>query len=773
MPLYLRLSLKSFFKQKSKAVLIVFSLLFCLVTVGTLMNSKSMLNDLLEKNRETASIADLTYHTGSFDKSLEFLNSVEGIKHIEAKMQMSSRAKIDGEYSNLLLAVKPEESYNLNTIQQIEGSPLHREGIWVEKTSAELTGVQKKDLVRVTLPHNTEGVTFSTEGVASDPSRIPAKYSGTTYGYITEKAVERLGMPLLNNIIQIKLDESLSEKEKAESAGNIRKLLEENEITVYISETSSETFFIRESVINSLLNLFLLLGSFSFVLGFVLIVHLFYRILAEDRFSLSVQKVIGAKNTHIWKQYLVLIGVLGVLLSSLSIPLSGFASKYLVSFLCSELNLEIGHPPGISMNAAAILMALSFIIPFFGALVPIRKLIVSPISEGLKSSTLTNKKGRKQGRFFHISLLSFRNAYSKKIQIFMNILMLSFGGGIIISSLTLNQSLQSLMEDMSGFWKHDVEWYINSPQPEKELTSFMMDIEGVIEAEGWTKRNTEIIESPEKSSNSLLYSLPSDSEFINPHLLEGNWLNESQPNKIVINSELSDSQGIHTGDSLDLQIGKSRKAWRIAGVVESSLSGPSIFMTEEGYSKWTGMKTVNRLMVTTQPNVKGDSILQKGESHLGGKGVVVEGSDTVEDMNSRPEEIISLVTLTIFLIGILFTLVGIFNLMIAVSINIYERTKEIGILRSLGCSNSKVYQLFIWENTLITLLSWGLATAISYPLNWLLGRKIGESLLHFSIEPDISAAGSMYWLGASLFIGLIASILPVRKALKVSVKELL
>nr|WP_246860907.1 FtsX-like permease family protein [Bacillus sp. REN3] len=98
---------------------------------------------------------------------------------------------------------------------------------------------------------------------------------------------------------------------------------------------------------------------------------------------------------------------------------------------------------------------------------------------------------------------------------------------------------------------------------------------------------------------------------------------------------------------------------------------------------------------------------------------------------------------------------------------------EIGILRSLGCSNWKIYQLFIWESTLIALLSWGLATAMSYPLNWLLGWKIGESLLHSSMEPGISAEGSVYWLCASIFIGLIATILPVKKALGVNVKELL
>ncbi len=652
---------------------------------------------------------------------------------------------------------------------------LSSRGIWIERTTGESMGINKGDEVQISLPNKKGKTNFSMEGMVSDPSRIPAKYSGLAYGFINEAAAERLGIPPFHNLVQIKLDGSVPEGKKARMAGEIRRMLEDNGITVYRNETSSETFFIRDSVINSLLNVFILLGAFSIVLGFVLIVHLFHRIIVEDRFSLSVQKAVGASSLQLWQQYIVLIGVLGLLLSALSIPASMMASRYLVFFLGRELNLGLDHPEGISSWVAGILLFLSFSLPLAGASGPIRKLVESPIIEGFKSTlSAPGRKGKYHSRFFHLSLLSWRNAFLKKVQVLMNIIMLSFGGGIIIACLTLNQSLQFLLEDLNHFWKHDVEWSINSPQPKGELISLAMGMDGVKGVEGWTKRNAEVIRSASGKMNALFYSMPADSRFINPYLIEGSWLDGGHPNDIVINSELSESLGsVNPGDKLELQIGKSNKEWRVAGIIASTLSGPSVYMVQGAYGEWLDQYTVNRLMVDGRRGHQDSSLLQEGEEYLGEKGVQVVGSDTVSDMNARQKEILSLVIVTILLVGILFALAGMVNLMIAVSINVFERMGEIGILRSLGCSNWKIYQLFIWESTLIALLSWGLATAMSYPLNWLLGWKIGESLLHSSMEPGISAEGSVYWLCASIFIGLIATILPVKKALGVNVKELL
>lgn len=774
MPIYLRLAMRSFFHQKTKALLMIGSFLFCLVSVGTLVNSKYLFQQLLQTSQQKSAIADITYYTGHFNKEIDFVSSMKGVKHAEAKTQIRSRAKLDGNYINLQLLVKPNSLYEINKIQLIKGSSLADKGIWIETSTSGDTGFNLGEKMKIILPDHQKGTSLSMTGIVQDPSRIPTKYSGIGYGYISEATAKELNIPLSKNMIHMTLKDGYNGKDVVQK---VQKRLEDNGITVYRSETSSETFFIRETMVNSLLNLFILLGIFAFVLGFILIVHLFYRILSEDIYSLSIQKVVGAKDSHLWKQYVLLIIVIGTLLSMMSIPIISLVSRYFVSYLGEELNFGGRFSQWISPRLAIAMFILSFSLPYLGAIVPVRSLISSPIAEGLKRSGQLNMKkaGKSRRRFFHLSLLSFRNTLSKKSQSLMNIFMLSFGGAVIIACFSLHQSLQHLMNDMDDFWQHDVEWSVNSPLPKEEITSLAGEINGVRKVEGWTKRNTEVMDpSSSDPINSLLYSLPATSEFINPDPVTGRWLKPSHPDEIVINTELEEKIGpLSPGDTIRLRIGQENKEWRVAGIIKGSLTGPSVYMDQKSYQGWLGQQSINRLLVEKQRNQGVQSLLNEGENELSSAGIFVEGSETVVEMNSRPKEMIGLVIMTIVCIGLLFSIVGIANLMIAVSINIYERTKEIGIMRSLGGSNAKIYGLFIGESTIVALLGWGLACVIAYPLNWLLAWKIGDSLLQFPLQPHLSKEGSLIWLCVSILIGFAASIVPVRKTLKKNINEIL
>ncbi|MCA1060259.1 ABC transporter permease [Rossellomorea aquimaris] len=775
MPIYVRLALRSFFHQRTKALLMLGSLLFCLISIGTLLNSKYLFQELLENSRQTSNLADITFYTGRFDQDIDFVSSIEGVKHAEAKTEVRSRAKLHGEYMNLQLLIVPNDSrYSINQTKLIDGDPLRNQTIWIEKATAEDTGLKQQEKMDIILPSQTKGSALTVAGVVQDHSRIPAKYSGIGYGFISEATAEKWNIPLSKNMIHVKLEDGSKQKEMVKK---LQKSLEDNGITVYRSETSSETFFIRETMVDSLLNIFILLGLFAFVLGFILIVHIFHRIISEDIYSLSIQKVTGATYAHLWKQYLLLIFLIGTVISTLSIPISSVASRYFVSYLGAELNFGRELTQWISPPLALGLLLLSFIIPLFGAIVPVRSLLSSPMVEGLKGSGRLQMKasGRSRRRFFHLSLLSIRNILSKKGQSILNILMLSFGGAVIIACFSMQESLGHTMDEMDDFWHHDVEWSVSSPLPKKEITSLAESIDGVKTVEGWTKRNTEVKDASSSDYiNALLYSLPATSEFIKPELVKGRWLNPEHPDDIVVNSELAEKLGpVSTGDTVSLQIGKEKKEWRVAGIIKSSLTGPSVYMVQPSYQSWLGQETINRLMVEKKDGTDVHSLLNDGEDVLSSNGIRIEGSETVESMNARPKEIIKLVLLTIACIGWVFSIVGIVNLMIAVSMNIYERTQEIGIMKSLGGSNAKVYGLFIGESTIVAVLGWGLSCAMSYPLNWLLGWKLGDSLLHFTIDPHISLKGSMIWLCISLLIGFTSSVVPLKKTLKQKLTTLL
>jgi putative ABC transport system permease protein len=70
----------------------------------------------------------------------------------------------------------------------------------------------------------------------------------------------------------------------------------------------------------------------------------------------------------------------------------------------------------------------------------------------------------------------------------------------------------------------------------------------------------------------------------------------------------------------------------------------------------------------------------------------------------------------------------------ALSINVVERTKEIGVMRAIGAKTPVIIGMFLLEGWLQGLLSW----AVAVPLSFILGRPLavlmGQALFSIDLE---------------------------------------
>lgn len=120
-------------------------------------------------------------------------------------------------------------------------------------------------------------------------------------------------------------------------------------------------------------------------------------------------------------------------------------------------------------------------------------------------------------------------------------------------------------------------------------------------------------------------------------------------------------------------------------------------------------------------------------------------------------------------VSLLVSAIGIANTMI---MSIYERTKEIGVMKVLGCVVTDIRKLFLFEASIIGLLGGGVGLGISYGVSYLLNKyapEIGSSLGIYS-GYDISIIPLWLALSAlafSILIGIISGLYPARKATKI------
>lgn len=110
--------------------------------------------------------------------------------------------------------------------------------------------------------------------------------------------------------------------------------------------------------------------------------------------------------------------------------------------------------------------------------------------------------------------------------------------------------------------------------------------------------------------------------------------------------------------------------------------------------------------------------------------------------------------------------IGIANTMM---MSIYERTKEIGIMKVLGCDMNKIRDMFLIESGFIGLIGGIMGVILSYMIAFAINKLGGAQL--FYMEGDL--ARIPLWLsGISIFfaiiVGMLAGALPARRAMKLS-----
>jgi putative ABC transport system permease protein len=115
------------------------------------------------------------------------------------------------------------------------------------------------------------------------------------------------------------------------------------------------------------------------------------------------------------------------------------------------------------------------------------------------------------------------------------------------------------------------------------------------------------------------------------------------------------------------------------------------------------------------------------------------------------------------------SLIGLINAMTA---NILERTREIGVLRCIGARNHDIRRIFATEGLTLSLLGWAAGIPLGYLADVMLMRVVDHLLdlrmpfLFPTWNPPLALAGT-------IVLSLLVMVLPLRKATRFHAGEAL
>jgi putative ABC transport system permease protein len=260
-------------------------------------------------------------------------------------------------------------------------------------------------------------------------------------------------------------------------------------------------------------------------------------------------------------------------------------------------------------------------------------------------------------------------------------------------------------------------------------------------------------------------------------LKEGVQLSESDdPYGIIITGNMADSLNKGVGDTIVISGAGNTREVPIVGI--------STFPFNNTWMRWDALAEFAGYTLDGQPTSR--NLLIKLDSE---DPTAAETADVIDEVNelllqhgitatyNNFPEFIDEITTFVRIFQIVFNvtagliaLVGALGLLTVISMSVFERQKEIGVMRSIGAGSFSVAIQFLTEGLIVGLLAWAIGLPISYGLSRLIAAalQLGDAFkLTYPLSAPITGIIGM------MIITALASLYPSISASRKTVSDIL
>lgn len=269
-------------------------------------------------------------------------------------------------------------------------------------------------------------------------------------------------------------------------------------------------------------------------------------------------------------------------------------------------------------------------------------------------------------------------------------------------------------------------------------------------------------------------------------LTEGRFVEEDE-NAVVISQALAEAGDYAVGDSLDLSATTSTGTsgtFPIVGIIEIPETLAETVPTHVIGMYWKNLASLEGLSLTGEPVPQAyflissisdptidqvDDLLDDINTVMLDHGIASQSLNFVELV----EQISSIfLTFQVILqaVAFLIAMVGALGLLTTLSMSVFERQKEIGVMRSIGASSRIVAGQFLTEGIVVGVIAWIVGLPIGYLIQLLLLSITG---FDETFPASFPLMGAILGLVGMLVITIVASLWPSLSAARRTVSDIL
>lgn len=786
-------------QRKARTLLAVLSIAAGVFAIGTIFGLTDQLLSGMDRAHASVNPSHLNLILRQpIDRATaDSLLDIPGIAGVEPLNIATVRYKTtpDAPWSAATIVMRNDYTdQTYDWLQLKEGHWPQSKEIGVERITSDYYGVDLGDEVILELQGTDRA--FPVTGKIRHPFVPPPDFGGNAYFFVNSQTMTQLGFPegqFIQLLVQV---DPYSEDYARDRAAAIKDRLARQGVGVSLTLYQDPAKHWGHDTVLGITVVLQILAVVSLLTSVIIVINTTTAIITQQTDQIGVIKALGGQTRDVAQLYLAGVLIFGLLALAVALP-AGMLAAYLgTRELLSIFNIDY-DVFRFSSRAVFWQVLAAIAAPLLAALWPVLRGASISVREALASYGLGGDFGfsRFDQAIEHMAervmpppyTIALGNMFRRKGRLALTQLVLVLAGATFLMVLTLAQSMTATLNNELDRRAYDIRLSFFEPQRSDRVEALLEQYPGVLEAEARYSITGTVLREGERVEDTgglgaELFGVPEGSPMYEPLITSGRWLSPDETGRVVvISQDTAEFNDLRVGDTLTINLGELGEAdWDVIGTYQAI--SPDVFSTDPIYAPASAVTDVTRranrasqvMIRSARSDATGTSELMADlDAYLKGYGIEISPffSRTKAQDREYAYNSFSIVTQMLFGLAIVMGIVGGIGLMGSLSISVVERTREIGVLRSIGGTSPVIMTMFVLEGVLQGLMSWAFAVPISYlaarPVANLLGETIFQTRLDFSY--NWTAVG--VWLVAVVSIAFLASLIPAHAASRISVRE--
>jgi putative ABC transport system permease protein len=362
--------------------------------------------------------------------------------------------------------------------------------------------------------------------------------------------------------------------------------------------------------------------------------------------------------------------------------------------------------------------------------------------------------------------LIIKNFRARRTRSLLTVLGIGISVAVIISIFTIATDLKEELGVAAQITEADLvatQRGLAGPAGGSIPESYVDEIEGYEGVERATGFLVATLSLPESSIFTLFGVYPEDRELYldEQELVEGTYIQEQ--GEIVLGKSAKNDLGLGAGGTLSLKTGEEL---RVAGIYKTGnyyLDSGGMVSLEEAQAIAGREGKVTLIAIYLKPGTDKAGLIAQIESDK----QYLKVSPPSELLESPNVDLANAFAWGLSLIVLIMGGMGVVSTML---MSVWERTREIGILKAVGWSQFRVLRMVLGESLLLSLIAFFLGSIMGMIALWVIASL--PSVKGY-ISPSVNVDFFLIGLAVALLLGFLGGLFPAYRALRLSPSEAL